>query len=205
MRRYTAAMPESPPIVLASTSQYRRELLRRLQIEFTVEAPQVDEAALAGELPRATALRLAAAKACDVQARHRGAVVIGSDQVADVDGAALNKPLTHEAALAQLERMQGRCVVFHTALAVAGPQAAALQAECVTTVVRMRSLPRASLERYLRIDQPYDCAGAARIESLGIALVDGVESTDPTALIGLPLIRLTALLQKVGIDVLHAD
>lgn len=205
MRRYTAAMPESPPIVLASTSRYRRELLGRLQVEFTVEAPQVDEAALPGELPRATALRLAAAKARDVQARHPGAVVIGSDQVADVDGAALNKPLTHEAALAQLERMQGRCVAFHTAIAVVGPEAGALQTECETTVVRMRSLPRASLERYLRIDQPYDCAGAARIESLGIALVDGVESTDPTALIGLPLIRLTALLQNVGIDVLHAD
>jgi septum formation protein len=198
-------MPKPPPIVLASTSRYRRELLGRLRIEFSVETPRVDEAALAGEAPRATALRLAAAKARDVQVRHPGAVVIGSDQVAEVDGAALNKPLTHEAALAQLERMQGRRVVFHTALAVAGPATAALQLDCVPTTVQMRSLPRVALERYLRIDEPYDCAGAAKIESLGIALVASVDSTDPTALVGLPLIRLTALLREAGVDVLAAD
>lgn len=197
-------MPKPPPIVLASTSPYRRELLARLRLPFSVEAPRVDETALAGEAPRSTALRLAAAKARAVQARHAGAVVIGSDQVAEVDGTALNKPMAHDAALAQLEQMQGRRVVFHTALAVAGPAAAALQIDCVSTTVQMRSLPRAALERYLRLDEPYDCAGAAKIESLGIALVASVDSTDPTALVGLPLIRLSELLGQAGIDVLAA-
>lgn len=191
-----------PTIVLASTSRYRRELLGRLRIAFDVEAPQVDEAPLAGEAPRETALRLAIAKAQEVQSRCPGAVVIGSDQVAEIAGAPLGKPMSHSAALAQLERMQGQTVVFHTALAVAGPACDALQVDSVPTTVLMRTLPRAALERYLRLDEPYDCAGAAKIESLGIALVASVESNDPTALIGLPLIRLTAMLSHAGIEIL---
>jgi septum formation protein len=194
-----------PTIVLASTSRYRRELLGRLRFDFEVEAPQVDEAPLMGEAPRTTALRLAVAKAQEVQARRVGAVVIGSDQVAEIDGVSLGKPITHAAALAQLERMQGRKVLFHTALAVVGPWPDALQADSVPTTVLMRKLPRDTLERYLRLDEPYDCAGAAKIESLGIALVASVESSDPTALIGLPLIRLTSMLAGAGIEVLSAD
>lgn len=194
----------SARIVLASTSRYRRELLQRLRLPFDVQAPQVDEAPLPGEAPRDTALRLAAAKARDVQSRAQGAIVIGSDQVADLGGEALNKPMEHAAALAQLQRLQGREAVFHTALAVAGPHREALQLDCVSTVVRFRSLPAAALEAYLRADEPYDCAGAAKIESLGIALVERVQSDDPTALIGLPLIRLTAMLAVAGVDVLSA-
>ena len=192
---------DRPLIVLASTSRYRRELLARLRLAFGIEAPRVDETPLSGEAPRATALRLAIAKALDVQSRCPGAVVIGSDQVAEIDGTALGKPMSHSAALAQLERMQGKNVVFHTALAVAGPAREALQVDDVPTTVLMRTLPSAALEQYLRLDEPYDCAGAAKIESLGIALVESVESTDPTALIGLPLIRLTAMLVHAGIEI----
>ena len=201
-RGYTARAMDSPRIVLASTSRYRRELLGRLRLTFDVAAPQVDESPRDGEAPGATALRLAVAKAREVHARHPGAIVIGSDQVAELDGRALGKPHQHEAALAQLELMQGREVVFHTAVAVAGPDPEAMQVDSVPTFVTMRSLPRAALESYLRADEPYDCAGAAKIESLGIALVDRVRSDDPTALIGLPLIRLSAMLADVGIAVL---
>lgn len=189
-------------IVLASTSPYRRELLQRLRLPFDVLAPRVGEAALPGEAPRATALRLARAKAEEVASRAAGALVIGADQVADVDGTALSKPGSHAAALAQLERMQGRTIVFHTALAVVDAARSSTLADCVPTSVRFRRLPRAALEAYLRAEQPYDCAGAAKIEGLGIALVEAVESDDPTALIGLPLIRLTTMLQALGEQVL---
>jgi len=187
-----------PPIVLASTSIYRRDLLSRLRLPFVVRAPQVDERALAGEAPLDTARRLALAKAQAVAHDQRGAVVIGSDQVADVDGEALSKPGTHNAALAQLTRMQGREVVFHTALAVIDPRGEQY-VEDVPTAVRFRILPAPQLDAYLRAEQPYDCAGAAKIESLGITLVESVRSDDPTALIGLPLIRLTSLLAACGI------
>lgn len=189
-------------IVLASTSPYRRELLQRLRLPFDVLAPRVDEAALPAEAPRATALRLARAKAEEVAARAADACVIGSDQVADVEGVALSKPGSHEAALEQLERMQGRTIVFHTALAVFDAARGNALVDCVPTSVRFRRLSRVALETYLRAEQPYDCAGAAKIEGLGIALVDAVESDDPTALIGLPLIRLTAMLEELGIPVL---
>lgn len=192
----------SPTILLASTSRYRRELLQRLRLPFEVIGPQVDESPRAGETPRNLALRLAVAKAREVHARFPDALVIGSDQVAELEGAALGKPLSHADALEQLERMQGKAVVFHTALAVAGPSPDALQLDSVPTAVRMRSLPLDALDSYLRTDQPYDCAGAAKIESLGIALVDAVESTDPTALVGLPLIRLTSMLAEAGVSVL---
>lgn len=187
-----------PPIVLASTSPYRRELLQRLRLPFSVEAPQVDEQALQDESPRHTARRLALAKAKAVAFRQPGAIVIGSDQVADVDGEALSKPGTHDAALAQLTRMQGREVVFHTALAVIGPSGEQ-QVDDVPTTVRFRVLPAVQLDAYLRLEQPYDCAGAAKIESLGITLLESVRSADPTALIGLPLIRLTSMLEACGV------
>jgi septum formation protein len=192
-----------PVIVLASTSRYRRELLERLRLPFEVHAPQVDEAALNSESPRDTALRLARAKASNVAASFPGAVVIGSDQTADLDGTVLGKPHTHDAALFQLQSLQGNTVVFHTAVAVIGPRVDQLQIDCLPTTVEFRSLPRADLDAYLRADQPYDCAGAAKIESLGIALIERVESDDPTALIGLPLIRLTSMLSAAGINVLE--
>jgi septum formation protein len=137
-----------------------------------------------------------------VLATHPGAVVIGSDQVAELDGKPLGKPLQHMAALQQLTAMQGRTVVFHTALAVAGPADDALQLDCVPTAVKFHALSPAALDAYLRADEPYDCAGAAKIESLGIALVERVESNDPTALVGLPLIRLTSMLAAAGVVVL---
>jgi len=167
-----------------------------------VHASQVDEAALPSETPRETALRLARDKAANVARRFPGAIVIGSDQTVDLNAVALGKPLSHEAALAQLQSLQGRTAVFYTALAVNGPALNSLQVDCVPTTVTFRNLPTAQLEAYLRADQPYDCAGAARIESLGIALIQSVKSDDPTALIGLPLIRLTSMLAAAGIDVL---
>lgn len=194
--------PPPRPIVLASTSRYRRELLQRLRLEFEVHAPQVDESPLLGESARDTAVRLAHQKASDVAARFSQAVVIGSDQTAELGAVTIGKPHSHEAALKQLESMQGRQVVFHTALAVSSD--GAVQVDSVTTTVTFRRLTRTQLETYLRTDQPYDCAGSAKIESLGIALAERVDSTDPTALIGLPLIRLTAMLAAAGIDVLRA-
>ena len=192
------SLENMPPIVLASTSPYRRELLQRLRLPFSVQAPRVDEQPLPGESPRVTARRLALAKARAVALGQPAAIVIGSDQVADVDGEALSKPGTHDAALAQLTRMQGREVVFHTALAVIGPGGEE-QVDDVPTAVRFRTLPPAQLDAYLRLEQPYDCAGAAKIESLGIALLESVRSDDPTALIGLPLIRLTSMLAVCGV------
>lgn len=190
-----------PLIVLASTSRYRRELLERLKLPFEIEAPQVDEAVLPPENPRETALRLARDKAVAVAAHFADAVVIGSDQTVDLNGATLGKPLTHEAALAQLQALQGRTAIFHSALAVVGP-GAAVQVDSVSTTVTFRTLSVAQLETYLRADLPYDCAGSAKIESLGIALIERVDSDDPTALIGLPLIRLTSMLAAAGIHVL---
>lgn len=187
-----------PPIVLASTSPYRRELLQRLRLPFSVQAPQIDERAMPGEAPTSTARRLALAKAKAVALGRPGAIVIGSDQVADVDGEALSKPGTHESALAQLARMQGREVVFHTAIAVIGPDGQE-QVDDVPTAVRFRRLPMKQLEAYLLADTPYDCAGAAKIESLGITLIESVRSEDPTALVGLPLIRLTSMLSACGL------
>jgi septum formation protein len=185
-------------IVLASTSPYRRQLLARLNLPFDCAAPSVDEAALPGEAPAATALRLSEAKAIDVATRHPDAIVIGADQVADLDGVALNKPGSHAAALAQLMLLQGRQAVFHSGLALA--VGGGLAESCVVpTTVRFRTLPAARLDAYLRHDQPYDCAGSAKVESLGIVLLEWVRSDDPSALIGLPLIRLTSMLAHMGI------
>jgi septum formation protein len=194
-------MSSVPKIVLASTSPYRRELLGRLGLPFEVLPPEVDEAPLSGESPRATALRLAGLKAEAVARARPGALVIGSDQVAELDGMALGKPLTHERATGQLARMQGKMVVFHTALALAAP-GRPLQSDVVPTIVRLRPLSAAQIEDYLAREPAYDCAGSAKIEQLGIALVEAVDSSDPTALVGLPLIRLTSMLAAVGVAVL---
>lgn len=187
-----------PPLILASTSRYRRELLTRLRLPFEAVAPEVDERAHPGEAPAALAERLALAKARAVAALRPGAVVIGSDQVADLGGEAIGKPGTHEAAAAQLRRMSGREVVFQTAVAVVAPGLAAIERAEVR--VRFRELSDAAIETYLRADQPYDCAGSAKVESLGVALLDAVESDDPTALVGLPLIRTCALLRRAGLE-----
>jgi septum formation protein len=191
-----------PRLILASTSPYRRELLSRLRVPFDVIAPGVDEAARPGETPARLARRLAAAKACAVASQHPTAVVIGSDQVAELDGDAIGKPGTHERAVEQLRRMSGRAVVFHTAVAVARP--AGLAEALVPVMVRFRTLGAADIERYLRAETPYDCAGSARSEGLGVALLEAIESDDPTALVGLPLIRTCALLRAAGLDPLDA-
>ncbi|HVO06162.1 MAG TPA: Maf family nucleotide pyrophosphatase [Burkholderiaceae bacterium] len=194
----------TPPLILASTSRYRRELLERLRLPFTVVAPQVDETAAPGEAPAALARRLALAKAQAVAAREPQAVVIGSDQVAELDGTALGKPGTHERAREQLRSMRGRAVRFHTAVAVARAASGFTQEQLVTVTVRFRALSDEEIERYLRLEQPYDCAGSAKCETLGIVLADAIESDDPTALVGLPLIRTAAMLRAAGVDPLFA-
>ena len=194
----------SPPprLILASSSAYRRELLGRLRLPFEVMAPEVDESPLPGEAPETTALRLARAKAAAVAARAPGSIVIGSDQVATLDGDQIGKPGDHERALAQLRKMRGRRVIFHTALCLSDhrkPDAPVIQIENIQTFVTFRDLPDAELDAYLRIEQPYDCAGSAKNEGLGIALLDTIESSDPTALTGLPLIALCGMLRKAGV------
>lgn len=188
-----------PALVLASTSRYRRELLERLRLPFTVEAPQVDETPRPGEAPAALALRLALAKAAAVASRHPHAVVIGSDQVADLGGEPLGKPGDHARATAQLRRMRGRTVIFHTALAVVRRDTGFEQTEIAPVRVRFRELTDAEIEAYLRAEQPYDCAGSAKSEGLGIALLDAIDSDDPTALVGLPLIRTCRMLRAAGL------
>lgn len=185
-----------PRIVLASSSPYRRDLLARLGLPFEVRVPAVDEAALPGEAARETALRLAQAKARAVAPDCPGSLIIGSDQVAVLDGMALGKPGTHANAVAQLKSMRGKRAVFHTALALFNTATGALQSAEVPTTVRFRSYDDSEIERYLVSERPYDCAGSARIEGIGIALVAAVESTDPSALIGLPLIALTTMLRN---------
>jgi septum formation protein len=187
-----------PPLVLASTSRYRSELLARLRIPFEAVAPEVDEAPLAGEACAATALRLAAAKARSLHVRYPDALIIGSDQVADLDGQPLGKPGTFTNALRQLQAMRGRTVVFHTAVALLDARFDRIEAVIVPTTVRFRSLPDDLLARYLELDEPYDCAGSAKAEALGIVLTEKIESADPTALIGLPLIALTGMLTAAG-------
>ncbi len=198
-------IPSSAPprLILASGSAYRRELLARLQLPFEAIAPDIDETPQPGEAPQATALRLARAKAAAVALHAPGALVIGSDQVATLDGLQIGKPGSHARALEQLQLMRGRRVVFHTALClwdsrVADPAQAA-QVENVQVFVDFRDLPDAELDAYLRIEQPYDCAGSAKNEGLGIALLERIESNDPTALTGLPLIALSGMLRRAGV------
>jgi septum formation protein len=193
-----------PGIILASSSAYRRALLSRLRLPFEAISPDIDETPLAGEAPDATALRLAREKAAAIARLHPGSLVIGSDQVATLDGIQIGKPGDHARALAQLQLMRGRRVVFHTALCLldsrldpAAP--AALQLENVQTLVTFRDLPDAELDAYLRIEQPYDCAGSAKNEGLGIALLARIDSSDPTALTGLPLVALSGMLRRAGV------
>jgi septum formation protein len=193
-----------PPLVLASTSRYRRELLERLRMPFDTLSPAVDEAPQAGETCAATALRLALAKARAGAEARPDAVVIGSDQVAELDGVAIGKPGSHERAVSQLRAMSGRTVVFHTAVAVVRRDRAYERALLAPVRVAFRALDDSNIEHYLRAELPYDCAGSAKAEALGIALVDAIESDDPTALVGLPLIRTCTLLREAGLDPLSA-
>ncbi len=191
-------------LILGSTSRYRRELLQRLRIAFDVVSPDVDETPLPGETPHALATRLALAKAQAVAALHPNAVVIGSDQVADLNGEPLGKPGTHERAVMQLQRMRGQTVIFQTAVSVVCQASGFEQTELAQIKVRFRDLSDDDIEAYLRAEEPYDCAGSAKSEGLGIALLDAIDNDDPTALIGLPLIRTTRLLRAAGIDLLGA-
>jgi len=192
-----------PKLILASTSPYRRELLARLRLPFEAMSPGVDETPRAGEGPAALAVRLAEAKAHAVAARHPDAIVIGGDQVAVLDGRALSKPETHANAVAQLRAMRGRRVTFLTAVAVERGASGETRARLVPCEVQFRAFAEAAIEPYLRADRPYDCAGSAKIDSLGIALVERLDGDDPTALVGLPLIALVTMLGELGLDVLR--
>lgn len=193
----------SRPLILGSTSAYRRELLERLRFPFEVAAPDVDETPQTGERPPELARRLALAKARAVARRHPSALVIGSDQVADLGGEPLGKPGTHERAIEQLRRMRGRTVIFQTAVAVVCLESGFEQLDLAPVRVRFRDLSDAEIELYLRAETPYDCAGSAKSEGLGIALLDSIESDDPTALVGLPLIRTTRMLRAAGLSLLQ--
>ncbi|KQU74866.1 MULTISPECIES: Maf family nucleotide pyrophosphatase [unclassified Rhizobacter] len=197
-------MTPRPSLILGSTSRYRRELLQRLRLPFEVRSPEVDETPRDGEAPAVLALRLALAKAHAVAAQAPDAVVIGSDQVADLDGTPVGKPGNHERAVAQLRSMRGKSIVFQTAVAVVCLQTRFEASALVPVRVRFRELSDGEIEHYLRAEQPYDCAGSAKSEGLGIALLTAIESDDPTALIGLPLIRTAELLRQAGIDPLAA-
>ena len=187
-------------MILASTSRYRRELLQRLRLPFEVRSPQVDETPLPNESPAVLAQRLALAKAHAVAALRPEAIVIGSDQVADLDGQPIGKPGTHERAVVQLRQMRGRRVIFQTAVAVVRADTGFARVLLAPVAVTFRRLSDAEIEHYLRTEEPYDCAGSAKSETLGIALLDAIDSDDPTALIGLPLIRTCELLRAAGLD-----
>ncbi|MEZ0246419.1 MAG: Maf-like protein [Methylophilaceae bacterium] len=191
-----------PQLILASSSIYRRELLERLQLSFSVVVPNVDETPLPDEKPEETALRLAQVKARKIGDLHPKALVIGCDQVATLDGLQLGKPLTHDNAVKQLTLMRGRTVFFHSALCLFNAASGNMQAEDVIYEVRFRQLTDAQIENYLRLEQPYHCAGSAKSEGLGIALMEYMRGDDPNALIGLPLISLISMLQKEGVSVI---
>lgn len=189
-------------LILASSSPYRRELLERLQLPFTVVMPDVDESPLPGENPQETALRLAQSKARKVAQNHPAALVIGCDQVATLDGQQLGKPLTHDNAVKQLRLMRGRSVTFHSALCLYNAATGNMQAEDVVYEVRFRELGDEQIENYLLKEQPYHCAGSAKSEGLGIGLIEWMRGDDPNALIGLPLIALITMLSNEGIAVI---
>ncbi len=192
----------SRPLILGSTSPYRRELLQRLRVPFEVAAPDADETPRADEPPAQLAQRLALAKARAVAARFPHAVVIGSDQVADLEGEPIGKPGDHDKAISQLRRMRGRTVVFQTAVAVVCLDTGFEQLDLAAVRVKFRMLGDAEIESYLQAEQPYDCAGSARSEGLGITLLDAIDSDDPTALIGLPLIRTCRMIRAAGVKLL---
>ena len=192
------------PLILASTSVYRRHLLERLRLPFSVVASDVDETLLPGETPETLACRLALAKAQSVAQAHPGAVVIGSDQVADLDGQALGKPGNHARAVQQLQTMRGKTVIFQTAVAVVCRETGFAQTDLAQVNVTFRHLSDAQIDAYLLAETPYDCAGSAKSEGLGIALLERIDNDDPTALIGLPLIRTCRLIEAAGIEVITA-
>ena len=198
----TVNAPASRPLILGSTSRYRRELLQRLHTPFDVVAPEVDETPLPGETPRRLAERLALAKAHAVARLHPHAVVIGSDQVADLNGVPLGKPGSHERAVVQLRQMRGQTVIFQTAVSVVCSESGFAQSSLAAVRVKFRDLSDHEIENYLRIEQPYDCAGSAKSEGLGIALLESIDSDDPTALVGLPLIRTCKMIQAAGVVLL---
>ena len=198
----TEHSPHQPRLILGSTSRYRRELLQRLALPFEVIAPDVDETPLPFEAPRDLACRLALTKARAVAKNHPHCVVIGSDQVADLQGRPLGKPGDHPHAVRQLQQMRGQSVVFQTAVAVVRQATGFEQVQLAAVRVRFRDLSDAAIEQYLRIEQPYDCAGSAKSEGLGIALLEAIDNDDPTALVGLPLIRTCQMLRAAGMDLL---
>lgn len=191
-----------PKLILASSSIYRRELLERLNIPFSVVVPDIDESPFPQETPEETALRLAQTKARKVGSQHPDALVIGCDQVATLDGLQLGKPLTHENAVKQLSMMRGRIVLFHSALCLYNADTGSMQAEDVIYEVKFRNLTDAQIENYLRLEQPYHCAGSAKSEGLGITLMEYMRGDDPNALVGLPLISLISMLQNEGVPVI---
>jgi septum formation protein len=197
-----AATTTQRTVVLGSTSRYRRELMERLRVPFTVAAPDVDETPLTGEAPKALALRLALAKARAVARLHPEAVVIGSDQVADLAGQPLGKPGEHDRAVAQLRQMRGQTVIFQTALAVVCLTTGFEQVDLAEVRVVFRDLSDEEIEAYLQAEKPYDCAGSAKSEGLGITLLESIDNDDPTALIGLPLIRTARMLRQAGVKLL---
>jgi septum formation protein len=198
--------PHSPnsgrPLILGSTSRYRKELLSRLQIPFQTEAPDVDETPHINESPKDLATRLALAKARAVAQRFPEAVVIGSDQVADLEGVPLGKPGNHTNATLQLQSMRGKTVIFQTALSVVCLATGYERTDLASVKVKFRDLSDPEIESYLRAEEPYDCAGSAKSEGLGIALLEAIENDDPTALIGLPLIRTCHMLREAGLQLL---
>jgi len=198
----TAKPPHDWPVILGSTSRYRKELLSRLRIPFEVCAPHVDETPLPGEAPKELALRLALAKALAVAKQNPNAVVIGSDQVADLDGTPLGKPGNHTNAVLQLQKMRGKTVVFQTALSVVCVANGYQRTDLAAVRVKFRNLTDSEIESYLRAEEPYDCAGSAKSEGLGIALLDAIDNDDPTALVGLPLIRTCQMLREAGVTLL---
>ena len=189
-------------LILASSSPYRRELLSRLGLAFQCHSPDVDESVLAGESPDALVLRLARSKAEAAARHHPDALVIGSDQCAELDGRILGKPGDHEGAVRQLRAASGREVVFHTGLCLLNARDGRAHVTGVPFRVRFRTLDSAMIEDYLRREEPYDCAGSFKSEGLGIALFEGMEGDDPTSLVGLPLIALVGMLQEEGVPVL---
>lgn len=194
--------PTHRKLILGSTSPYRRELLARLRVPFEVAAPDVDETAQASETPEQLACRLAMAKARAIAAQFPACVVIGSDQVAELDGQALGKPGNHARATAQLQQMRGKTVIFQTAVAVVCLETGFAQTDLAQVKVKFRALSDAEIETYLQAETPYDCAGSAKSEGLGIALLESIDNDDPTALVGLPLIRTCRMIQAAGVKVL---
>ena len=192
----------TPKLILASSSPYRSELLQRLQLPFTVASPDIDETAWHGELPEQTSLRLAKAKAIKIAESNPNSLIIGCDQIATLDSLQIGKPGTHENAVKQLKMMRGRNVVFYSALCLYNAQTRTMQAEVVPFTVKFRNLTDAQIENYLLKEQPYNCAGSAKSEGLGIAIIASMQGDDPNALIGLPLIRLVEMLENESIAVI---